>query len=427
MKNARLFLLFLSALLFLSPFSVPALADGTEQEYPAFEAGVSQINYSGTLILDLDGNKILESGYAYGDIVHVEILDRTMDLPLVENYSEVAVGDALVRVKQGAAGKPGTVYLSINMYSMADSLGLDSKQQSGGITDSFGNPVRVRISMHEKGGYLKTYHLLQVSGSDVRTDYPELSDAEYSNFRAVSMPSIRRFLLYRSSSPIDPSHNRNREADRCLADEEILTVFNMANSEDEMRAFDGFQETAYSKCRIFALDLGMDFTTEDFKDGTARGIRFMLSNEGPYLIHCKEGKDRTGFLYAVLEFLCGAALEDVKEDYMLSYVNFYGVEPGSEKYETIFDNEFIPVLENAFGQHFIAAEEMGSSYSECVEEYLKSCGLSEDEIRQLKQLLGTEPAAEETPTPLSGWDDVLRILAGWYVSHVSPDAVPDAA
>ena len=35
-------------------------------------------------------------------------------------------------------------------------------------------------------------------------------------------------------------------------------------------------------------------------------FRFMASNPGIYCIHCKEGKDRTGFVTAVLELLMGA-------------------------------------------------------------------------------------------------------------------------
>ena len=315
MRKIRLLLLFLAAFPLLFPFSAPAYADGAGQEYPVFEAGVAQINYSGTLILDRDGNKLLEDGYEFGDIVRVGILDRTMDIPLVENYSETAVGSAMCRLKPGTGETPGKVCLGINMGSMAASLGLDPTERTGVITDSSGTPVHVTISMQEKGGFLEMYHLLQVSGTDVRADYPELTDAEYANFRAVSMPCIRENLLYRSSSPVDPSDNRNREADRCLAEAGIRTVLDLADTQEEMEAYDGFRETACSGCAIIPLDLGMDFTDESFLSGTAEGIRFMLSHEGPYLIHCKEGKDRTGFLCALLEFLCGASEKEVEEDY----------------------------------------------------------------------------------------------------------------
>ena len=40
-----------------------------------------------------------------------------------------------------------------------------------------------------------------------------------------------------------------------------------------------------------ALNLGVDFTAADFKSGLAEGLRFFAENEGPYLVHCTEGKE----------------------------------------------------------------------------------------------------------------------------------------
>jgi len=40
-------------------------------------------------------------------------------------------------------------------------------------------------------------------------------------------------------------------------------------------------------------------------------LRFIIMNEGPYLIHCFAGVDRTGFVSALLEALMGASLNDI--------------------------------------------------------------------------------------------------------------------
>ena len=96
MKKMHLFFLLLAAIVLL--LSVPALADSDAGGYPEFESDVAEINYSGTLILDLDGNKLLESGYAYGDIVHVEILDRTMrgEIAIAEMPDVPYTGDHVI-------------------------------------------------------------------------------------------------------------------------------------------------------------------------------------------------------------------------------------------------------------------------------------------------------------------------------------------
>jgi len=40
------------------------------------------------------------------------------------------------------------------------------------------------------------------------------------------------------------------------------------------------------------LSLPASFTTKLFKDGLVKGLRFMLENDAPYLVHCQMGKDR---------------------------------------------------------------------------------------------------------------------------------------
>ena len=47
--------------------------------------------------------------------------------------------------------------------------------------------------------------------------------------------------------------------------------------------------------------LGMDFLSKATLSGLAEGMRFIINNDGPYLIHCNEGKDRAGFVSALIE------------------------------------------------------------------------------------------------------------------------------
>lgn len=47
-------------------------------------------------------------------------------------------------------------------------------------------------------------------------------------------------------------------------------------------------------------------------------INFVNTREGPYLIHCEIGVDRTGFFSAIFASLCGASWQEIKEDYSKS-------------------------------------------------------------------------------------------------------------
>ena len=71
--------------------------------------------------------------------------------------------------------------------------------------------------------------------------------------------------------------------------------------------------------------MGVDFAAEEFNAKLKTGLVYLIDNEGPYLIHCNEGKDRAGFVAALLEALGGAEAEEIVEDYMLSYENYYHV------------------------------------------------------------------------------------------------------
>ena len=88
---------------------------------------------------------------------------------------------------------------------------------------------------------------------------------------------------------------------------------NLADSDALIESYiaaDGFNSPYYQSLfeagKVKALNLGVDFTAADFKSGLAEGLRFLSEHEGPYLVHCNEGKDRAGFASALLECLMGA-------------------------------------------------------------------------------------------------------------------------
>ena len=91
--------------------------------------------------------------------------------------------------------------------------------------------------------------------------------------------------------------------------------------------YEDYAQTYYSGLDIIPLDLVVDFSSDSFREGLAKGFRFMISHDAPYLIHCTMGKDRAGFTSAVLECLMGASAEEVVADYMVSYYNYYGIGP----------------------------------------------------------------------------------------------------
>lgn len=131
----------------------------------------------------------------------------------------------------------------------------------------------------------------------------------------------------------------------------------------------------------------IDFQQAENREKLARGLRYLAQNQGVYLIHCLEGKDRTGFAVAVLECLMGASHDEVVADYMETYKNYYGVLPQEERYDAIAENGIVAQLCAAFGVQDLAAADLAAE----AREYLLELGLTEDEIGAIEFNLNPKP------------------------------------
>ena len=73
---------------------------------------------------------------------------------------------------------------------------------------------------------------------------------------------------------------------------------------------------------------------------------------------------------------------------MLSYTNFYGIEPGTKPYELIAAGNIESTLARAFGVPSI--RDGGLDLQALAEAWLEGCGMSRDELAQLKLRLGAD-------------------------------------
>ena len=217
-----------------------------------------------------------------------------------------------------------------------------------------------------------------------RSAYPHLTDEQFANFRAVVTTGMGKGKLYRSSSPIRPWSERNVIADHAARAARVRTFVNLADTEKAMRGYAGYPGSYYSGQAIIPLNLTVKFQGEPFRKGLARGIRFMAANEAPFLIHCGLGKDRAGFVCAVLECLMGATAQEVVADYLVSFYNYFGIEPGTGEYELVADNEIRPSLARAFDVKDIES----ANLSAAAERYLLGIGVSSGDIAVLRRKLG---------------------------------------
>ena len=340
---------------------------------------IYEIAKHGNLVLYMYGKDLYDKGFEHGDIVEIAIGDKKWDVPLCTSYSDVDNGEVVLR----ATGDTDGVVLAINMGDFATSAGIAQKtvidEEPGYRWDYLmESTVEITITMKEEGGYREQWLIRQLVRTNERANYAHLSDEAFANFRVIETTGMGKGVLYRSSSPINPDLGRNTYADKAAEKAGIITVINLA---DPSNTYEGTENTYYSTCQVVYVNLGMDFLSETTLNGLAEGMRFIINNNGPYLIHCNEGKDRAGFVSALLECLMGATLDEVIDDYMLTYYNYYGVEKGTEKYDAVLKNNLIKALNTTFKVDDVYKADLAR---EAAAFLMEDAGLTADEVSALK-------------------------------------------
>ncbi len=386
----KFFVVFLLVFTILSTIVAQSIQEkgSISTEITSLENNVFTTKY-GNLKTKLEGSSFIGMGFDWGDIVEVSFLGKTYLLPLVANFSMVDSGAAAVRVEKDATGNPiNTVVLGVNagdftdMYKIAYKIINSDDSWFWTPYEGVVLPIRITFSMGEKEGYLAEYVIRDLVMSTDRSDYPNLNDEQYANFRQVNTTGMHG-NLYRSSHPARVKNERNSQADEACRKHGVTIALNLTDARSEAQERPEFSGSYYSTIDVQYVPMSMDFLSDANRDVLVEGLRYMAQNSGTYLIHCNEGKDRTGFVAAVLECLMGASIEEVIDDYMETYYNFYGIDKGSEKYQTIADSNIIKTLKKAFALDDIYKADLSKE----AEDFLLSLGMSSDEISKLKSNL----------------------------------------
>lgn len=286
---------------------------------------VDHVDRYGGLILSFTPADLEAAGVAYGDLLSVALADSiVVTLPYVDAYTE--------------SGNMSPCLCNYNRADTELSLSMSNGSFANHVGGHAGDTVTIR--MHRKEGYLNEYNLLKCSYTFLSSDYS--SPEVFANFRPIATSGLQPGILYRSTSPINFNNNkvRFRFADSLARLAAIGSIIDIADSPDEVRAFldadvsqGSYAAQLFANGHVVALASNSDFIDTAFLHKLAHALRLLPSLPAPYLIHCNEGKDRTGFYCLLLEALCGAPLDQLKQDYMLTFVNLYHQQPGSEQYE----------------------------------------------------------------------------------------------
>lgn len=333
----------------------------------------------GHAVLDITIQEMFDDGYELGDTVNIYFSNghEFKNVPFYNGYY-VKKGDIMLRA-----------YPSHKNIAVCINYGKINEVARLKIGDT------VIITLAEKAGALSTQVLNSLVYSNDRTAYS--SDEEFANFREITTSGIGKGKLYRSASPINNEYKRASTSNTLTEQAGIKTVINLADSSADIESYvssSDFNSPYYYELHqngnVNPLSMGVDFSSSDFNEKIAKGIQWIVLNEKstPILIHCTEGKDRAGFTSALFEAVMGASYDEIVEDYMLSYKNYYGItkENDPQRYNIIVENNINEMLKAITGIRNVK-ELTGEAIQEGARAYLINGGMTPSEIDKLVTLL----------------------------------------
>ena len=387
----------LTALLFLALFMMVSCATKalTEpvvvEEAKTLDSSVKDIQKYGNLVLSITKSDMDSIGAEYGDVFTVDLGDQVLEAPYCTSYSDVEIGDLVLR------NDGDGIILAINMGDFASSYGIATKVSNPDKTYQWVfeegkklEDITLSLILTGKGEYRDQYLIHQLSRTNEREDYS--SDAVFANFREIVGGNLGSGALFRSSSPVNNEIGRAKYADELMSLNNIKSVMNLADSRETIEGYfkeedfaSPYYKSLYENGQVIALNMGVSFKTREFQNGLVEGLTFLSKNEGPYLVHCNEGKDRAGFTSALLSALMGLTYDEIASDYMTSYENYYHVEKGTEQYEAVKRSNIDSMLSFIAGVETKDLENVDLAAK--AEEFLIAIGMEKSDIDTLKSKL----------------------------------------
>ena len=368
-------------LLFVSALSISIGACNSKKdnkEVKLENCSIHRDDEFGGAYIDISITDFNNLGFKFGDSLDLSFSNNVKynDIGYYSGYY-VPAGQELV------VGYPGYDYIKFcinygdDVYTM----------------NKFDKDTKVTITVNKAGKYLDVEETLSITYSDDINEYD--SKEQFANFRSVKAGNLKEGILYRGASPIDNRRNRASTVDSLLKENNIKYDIDLADKLITSNTFvsvdnkpllgasnfvigEYFQELMDAN-KVVLLGMAAAYKTDDFASKMKTMFEAILNNDGPYYIHCLEGKDRTGYVCMVIEALLGATYEELIDDYFVTYHNYYGIEKGSNKYEVIKSLHIDEMIRYVFGFDE-NTNLLKANYHTPVNSYLLSIGLTQEEI-----------------------------------------------
>ena len=348
--------------------------DDTTDNTPVLKGKITSYNEFGAAMLSFTETDMTNAGFTLGDVISITIDNKKeIVMPYYDGFY-TRNGEFL------CVAYP--TYPSICFT--ANNIGLPKE-----LTDLEGHSVTVR--MKEKGGCLDVQTALSMKYSNERIEYPDLSDAEFANARTVKAGNIPSCILYRSSSPFSNDIKRDFYVSEYLQQEKVRTVLNLADTEEKMLSYKDippYSLSLWKEGNVILCPLKADPTADDYNNRLIEALKQLPSRPVPYVVHCMEGKDRSGYVCALLEGLCGATYEEIVADYLVTYDNYYYINPAKDP---VLCNTLVSLRLNTCLMFYANVSDEAQlpniDYAKAFSSYLLSHGMTQQQLDALVHAL----------------------------------------
>ena len=348
--------------------------DDEGNKEPTITGKITSYNEFGAAMLDFTAADMMEAGFTLGDVISITVDDIVLIMPYYDGYY-TRNGEYL------CVAYP--TYPSICFT--ANNIGLPEE-----LTGLEGHTVVIK--MVEKGGRLDVQTALSMSYTLDRKDYPDFTDEQFANARTSKGGRLASGVLHRSSSPFCDDINRAYYVSEYMESEKVKTVLNLADTEEKMKSYDmpPYSRQLWEEGNVILCPLKADPTADDFNKRLIAALKELPSRPAPYIVHCMEGKDRTGYVCALLEGLCGATYEEIVDDYLITYNNFFHLNPGNSPE---LCNTLVSLRLNTCLMYYAGVSDEAQlpnvDYAKAFSAYLLSHGMNHQQLDALIQVLTT--------------------------------------
>lgn len=294
------------------------LVDQDKDEGFSFEVTLLGPGEFTSIQLDVPRDFFYEHGVELGDCMILDFPEKQLKGYFIRDHNGIATLD---------------VYLNCYTDDQIVELGIYDYDIFSVIDYEYGSTVRITTTKEKADYYDRIPHYM-AGYSDDRNDFE--SSVAYGNYREVTQGGFRDDRLYRSASPMQPNGTRNIYCDQYLRDVGAGHIFSISIDMEDVESYryDGsYAFELYDQGKVIAKALSPSILCHH--DEVLFVMDTMLDTEGSIGLSCSQGKDRTGLYCAMLEALAGASYQEIRDDYLLSMVYYYKIEPHSVEYDTV--------------------------------------------------------------------------------------------